>query len=346
MLVLHGAFSYALLHSELAIALSSYYTVHVASRPGRGLSEPYPPSVTELNPRHQPPAATESTVASESNKGSESTKGPRDPRATIYQDDVVKLGPNTYTRTYNPALTTAVIAAEVSAIETLIEATGAIYIIGVSSGALLTLQGLLQDPRSFTLSKIRKVIIFEPPIFFTDRPTTCALEKLSQFERELEDGDIVGAAATAMHMVQLGPAWIPRWLMKALSGIMFRTQDKAVQRNKAKGGDDRGVCTMSGLTRLLRYDFSIVEGMAAESGRYKVLSWPGDAASEQKVQILLLSGGQSPSFLTEGMNTLRDTNAGAKSVVVEGVGHELLCDREMRGQPARAVPTIREFFHW
>ncbi len=46
-LVLHGAMSYALSNEEMAVALSPHYTVHLVSRRGRGLSDPYPASVTE-----------------------------------------------------------------------------------------------------------------------------------------------------------------------------------------------------------------------------------------------------------------------------------------------------------
>ncbi|KAK1770119.1 Alpha/Beta hydrolase protein [Phialemonium atrogriseum] len=330
-LILHGAFSYALLHSELADALSPYCTVHLPSRRGRGLSGPYPSSVTDLNPRHQPPVTASAEGSSDSNVMADA-------------GSTLSLGSKTYTRTYSPAFTTAVIATEVSDLEALIEATGAIYIIGVSSGALLTLHALLQSPKSPALSKVRKVVIFEPPIFFTNRLTSCKLEKFHHFEQDLEDGDIVGAAVTAMLIVELGPGWIPRWLMKALAGMMFRGQDRDVQKKREKGEEDRGVCTMSGLAALLRYDFAVTEGMAGESGRYEALSQRGDETDEEKVEILLLSGAKTPAFLAEGMNTLRETITGAKSIVVEGVGHELLCDGEMRGQPARAVPVIREFF--
>jgi hypothetical protein len=326
-LILHGAFSYALLHSELAIALSPYYTVHVASRRARGLSGPYPSSVTDLNPHPQPSGGSIDTQES---------------------NETLTLGPKTYTRTYNPAFTAAVTETELSDIEAFIEATGAVYIIAISSGALLALQGLLQKSKSPTLSKIRKAIIFEPPIFFTDRPTSCNIGQLPHFERQLEDGDIVGAAVTSMQIVQLGPTWIPGWLMKFLSGMMFRAQDRDVEKKKAGGEEDRGICTMSGLTKLLRYEFAVVEGMVAESGRYEILSCEendegGDAGTE-RTELLLLSGERSPAFLLEGMAVLRETVRGAKSVTIDGVGHELLCNREMRGKPERAVPTIREFF--
>jgi hypothetical protein len=44
------------------------------------------------------------------------------------------------------------------------------------------------------------------------------------------------------------------------------------------------------------------------------------------------------------MLTLGKVMPEAKSVVLEGVGRELLYNVEMRGRPAKAVATIREFF--
>ncbi len=44
------------------------------------------------------------------------------------------------------------------------------------------------------------------------------------------------------------------------------------------------------------------------------------------------------------MAALGELIPGATTVTVEGVGHELLCGAEMRGQPSKAIPAIRNFF--
>ncbi len=317
LLIIHGSVTYALSHDELAVALSPYYTVHLASRRGRGLSSAYPSSVLELPPHAPHPEATETTP------------NPTPP---------LEIGSATYARTYNPAFTSAVLATEVSDIATLVAATHAEYILAVSSGALITLQTLLQAPRPPALSTLRKAVVLEPPVFFTDHATPCRLADLPRFERELVAGDKAGAAVTAMRMIELGPGWIPRWLMRGLTGVMFRGQERDVAKRRAMpGGEDRGVCTMAGLTDLLRYDFAVVEGMVGASERYGALGSGG-------VEIMLLSGGKSPVWIKEGTKTLANAMPGVKSVVVEDVGHELVCNAEMRGQPSKAVPALREFF--
>ena len=320
LLVIHGSVTYALSHQELAVALSPYYTVHLASRRGRGLSSAYPSPVLDLQPHYAPHL-----------------------EATTTTPPPLQIGPATYTRTYNPAFTSAVLATDVSDIATLLAATRASHILGVSSGALLTLQTLLQAaarPPSSSLSGLRKAVLMEPPVLFTDRGTPCRLTELPRFERELVAGDRAGAAVTAMRLVELGPGWIPRWVMRALTGVVFRGQEREVVRRRAllPGGEDRGVCTMAGLTGLLRYDFAVVEGMVGASERYGAL-----VGAEEDVEIMLLCGGKSPVWIREGMDTLGEVMEGVKTVVVEDVGHELVCNAEMRGQPSKAVPALREF---
>ncbi len=333
LLVIHGSVTYALSHEELAVALSPYYTVHLASRRGRGLSSAYPSPLLELQPHCTPPPPHTTKAALGHPEATETTPPPPNPPPPL------QIGSTTHTRTYNPAFTSAVLATEVSDISTLVAATHAEYILAVSSGALVTLQTLLQTPRPPSLPSLRKAVLMEPPVFFTDQPTPCRIADLPRFEREFVAGDTAGAAVTAMRMIELGPGWIPRWMMRALTGVMFRGQERDVARRRAlPGAEDRGVCTMAGLAELLRYDFAVVEGMVGASERYGGLGSGG-------VEIMLLSGGKSPAWIRQGTDTLAKAMAGVETVVVEDVGHELVCNAEMRGQPAKAVPALREFFH-
>jgi hypothetical protein len=137
-----------------------------------------------------------------------------------------------------------------------------------------------------------------------------------------------------MKVVQLGPTWIPHWLIKFASGIMFRHQDRDLEQQKAAGAEDHGVCTMRGLGGLIRYDFTVAEGMIMQAARY------GDLESQFGERILLLTGSRSPEYLRQGMATLDATIPGARLVTIDGVGHEVLCGAEMRGNPAKAIPAI------
>ena len=148
-------------------------------------------------------------------------------------------------------------------------------------------------------------------------------------------GDSTGALVTAMNIVQLGPTWVPRWLMKIFTDMVSHNQEKAVRKQSENGGEDHGNCTLKGLSSTLRSDFAVVEASARSSEAY------GPAAAN--VEILLLSGSRSPLYLRQAIETLEQTIKGATTITLDGVGHEVLCGPEMKGQPHKAVQAIRHF---
>jgi pimeloyl-ACP methyl ester carboxylesterase len=308
-LILHGSASFALTHRELAIALSPHYTVYIASRRGRGLSGGYPASVTGLR------------VLNNGEKPATTT-----------------VGGNTYVRSYTPEFTAAVLAIEAEDLNALIAATKAEYLICVSSGALITLHTLFSSSSDRPIHTLKRIIIFEPPAFFSDHSTTSDLSGVRRFEEERLAGDDAAAMVTAMRVVQLGPGWIPRWLMRHLAGMMMRSQDKDIEKRRAAGEEDQGVATMRGLGDLIRYDFAVAEGMMGDSKAFAAL---GEGVGKR---IVLLGGSRSPEYLKQATEILALAIPGAKRVVINGVGHEVLCGAEMRGRPENAVPAILDIF--
>ena len=314
LLILHGAVTHALTHKELAVALSPYFTVHTASRRGRGLSDPYPTSLPEA-------------LVPNPGSGSDSL-------------------------TYNPDFTAAVLAVETSDLQALLHATQARYLIAVSSGALITLQHLLTKTTtsSSQATQLEKVILFEPPLFAKeDYPTS---PSITQYEAERAAGDDVSAMVTAMQIVQLGPGWVPRWLMRWVVGIMFRTErgrGAGAAAGDGKAGDDgavqeEGNVGMKGLGALLRFDFAVAEGMAGCEDRFVQQEAGTGAVGEWGLsqRVMLLGGDTSPAYLKKGLDLLVKL-LGARKTVIGGVGHEVLCGPEMRGRPEKAVPAICKF---
>lgn len=315
LLILHGSASFALTCSELALELSPYYTVHLVSRRGRGLSDDYPDSVTS--------------------SGVSFTSDSSEPKS----DHVVKIGTKSYDRTYSTEFTAAVLETELKDLDTLLTATNANFLLAISSGALIALHALLHPSSVPSLTQLRKLTIFEPPLFFSDHDSSIDLSGLPRFERETTAGDSMGALITAMYMVQLGPTWIPRFIMKFLATFIVKAQEKEVEKRK-KQGEDWGACTMKDLASVARYDFAMVEGMVGESSKFGSIV-VGEGSG---IDVLLLTGQRSPSYLKEATHVLEQVIKGAKKIEVGDVGHELLVNKEMRGQPKKAVGTLAEFF--
>lgn len=150
------------------------------------------------------------------------------------------------------------------------------------------------------------------------------------FDR-MKAGDLAGAMITAMKLVQIGPGWIPRPIMRIVANLMIRSQKKSAEEVLRDGNT-----TMAELAPVLRYDFAIVEQMVGKSSRF--------GAAGDKIEILLLDGSNSPAYGKIVSDNLEVAIRGAQRVTIQGVGHELLCNRDFRGKPAKAVETIKNFF--
>ncbi len=103
---------------------------------------------------------------------------------------------------------------DVEDLEALLAKTGAHFIFGLSSGALISLQATL------TLPAIHKAVIYEPPLFVNGLPVAL----LRRYEKEMNEGRLAAALITAMQATQMGPAifnLIPRPLLERLTNKMM-----------------------------------------------------------------------------------------------------------------------------
>jgi pimeloyl-ACP methyl ester carboxylesterase len=309
-LIIHGSACYALSHQELAIALSSSYTVHLASRRCRGLSGPYPESIFE-----------DGIVRTEAEQA-------------IHK---IHIADQEFPEAYQSSFKSSLLATEIADLGSLIAASGAEYLICVSSGALVALHALLHAEVVPALQRIRKIILFEPPLICTDVATSLDISGILRYESDLLLKGEVAALVTAMYTVELGLTWMPRRLMEWLTWLGIRLGDGAEKRRKASGGEDQGNCTLKDMARLIRYDFAVVEGMMLSTRVFEAVGGRGEG-------VLLLQGSKTSKYLAEATEALAKVISTAQHIKVAGVGHELLVNGDMRGQPAKAVPYISAFF--
>ncbi|MEP7290743.1 MAG: alpha/beta hydrolase, partial [Chloroflexota bacterium] len=108
---------------------------------------------------------------------------------------------------------------EIEDLDALLSKTGAPFVFGLSSGAIITLQAAL------TLKSIQKFAIFEPPLFLNGAPT----EAIKRVEREMAEGRLAAAAVTAMQAAQMGPPIfnrIPRGLLERMVKMGMAQEDR------------------------------------------------------------------------------------------------------------------------
>jgi pimeloyl-ACP methyl ester carboxylesterase len=208
---------------------------------------------------------------------------------------------------------------DVEDMDAVLAKTGAHYVFGVSSGAIIWLQAAL------TLPAIRKAAIFEPPLM-ADSSSSKAW--LARFDQEIAEGKVAAAMITGMKGAQMGPPMLnlmPRWLLERLTETMMAAEEK-------KAGPDEVPMRM--LASTLHYDFQLVIEMDGALERFRGV----------QAEVLLLGGSKSPAYLKAGLHGLETVLPRARRIELPGVGHEASGNRDRRGQPERVAQELRRFF--
>ena len=206
--------------------------------------------------------------------------------------------------------------------DALLAKTGAHYIFGLSSGALISLQATL------TLPAIHKAVIYEPPLFVDGAPTAL----LRRYEKEMDEGNLAAALITAMKATQMGPAIfnvIPSWLLERLTNLMMVQEDKTATRADV---------TMRMLAPTLRYDFHLVGEMNGTVKSFKAIN----------AEVLLLGGSKSPAFLKADLDALEKILPYVTRFEFPGFGHSAAWNydrqRNPHGKPEQVAEELRRFF--
>jgi pimeloyl-ACP methyl ester carboxylesterase len=309
-IIIPGAMSSALSQYELALSLSSSYTVYLFSRRSRGLSGTYPSSVTET----QTPLL----------------------RAPGTDDSPIDLP-------YDPQFCLDVLKTDLNDLFALMRHTSATSLFGISSGALLVLAACTHRPADVANSPIKKAIIFDPPLILSSplapQGILPDLPSIRRYEAEIAAGDTTSALVTAMRIVQLGPGWLrkcPDFIIRFLTGLVMSAEAREQGKRKAAGEEDEGAVTMEMLAPVLRYDFALVQAMVGDAR--------GFARVAEGRRVLLVGGGGSPGYMRFAMRGVVDAvREGMEWEEVGGVGHELFENKRRNGRVELGVGTVRKF---
>lgn len=211
------------------------------------------------------------------------------------------------------------IQTEVEDVDALLTKTGAHYIVGVSSGALIALQAAL------TLPTIHRAAIFEPPLILNGSASTAWL---ARYDREMAQGKVAAALVTGVKGAQMGPPvfnLVPRWLLELLTKMAMASEDK-----KAKEDD----VTFRALAPTLHYDGQIVVEMSGRLERFRAMP----------VEVLLLGGSKSPAYLKVALDALENVLPHVTRIEFPGLGHGATGNTDRGGQPVRVAQELHRFF--
>ncbi len=203
--------------------------------------------------------------------------------------------------------------------DALLTKTGAHYVFGISSGALISLQAAL------TLPAIHKAAIFDPPLIINGSVPTAFM---TRYDQEMAQGEVASALVTAMKGSQMGPPIfnvIPRWLLKLLTKMMTASEDK-----KAKADD----VTMKMLAPTLHHDFQMSVEMDGALESFRAI----------RAEVLLLGGSKSPAYMRFALDALEKVVPHAKRIEFPGLGHGASGNTNRGGQPEPVAQELRRFF--
>ena len=197
---------------------------------------------------------------------------------------------------------------EVEDLNALLTKTGAHYVFGLSSGAIISLKAAL------TLSSIHKLAIFEPPLFINN---SAPIALIARYEKEMSQDKVAAALITGMKAGQFGPPMfniMPRWLLESMVNMMMRREEK-------EGAN--GYPPMKELAPTLHYDFQLINEMSDKIESFRTIP----------IKVLMLGGSKSPAYLKEISDALEKVLPQVTRIEFPGLGHAAAWNYDKQRNP-------------
>ncbi|MCB8882654.1 alpha/beta hydrolase [Acidisoma cellulosilytica] len=231
---------------------------------------------------------------------------------TVYLPD--RRGRGMSPLAYNPEHR---IRRDIEDLASLVDHSGAPYIFGLSSGAIIALAA------AAVLRPIEKAAVYEPPFV----PEGISHPAIKQFNELVEQGRLAAALVQASRIVKLGPkilAYVPQWILRfGTQRLMYREQRQGSGR----------YAPLSELIPAMRYDFNVVGSMDGEASSFAAL---------QK-EVLLLGGDRSPDYLKSALTTLEKVLPNAQRIEFEGLDHSGPWNMDRGGNPEPIARALISF---
>lgn len=212
------------------------------------------------------------------------------------------------------------IAADVEDLQALFEQTGAHYLFGLSSGAVIALEA------ARLLPYVRKLVLFEPPLYVL--PRRMRLDLVARYYREVGADQTAAAMLTALFASGLAPSvllFLPRPLLEIALSLVLRLD----ARRKAGRYPP-----LRDLVPTMQYDFNVVSSM---QNRFEILR-------TVKSDVLLLSCRKSAAYLRETSIALDRVLPHSQRLEFANLDHSSPWNTDRGGHPGVVAATLREFF--
>ena len=232
---------------------------------------------------------------------------------TVYLPDRRGRGmsPRAYESSYR-------VARDVEDLDALLCHTGAQFVYGLSSGAIITLEA------ARLLPSIRKAAIYEPPFQLNGTPR----ELIARFNREIAAGRHAAALVTAQKIVKLSSPrlnLVPHAVLSLFCWIVLKLDDAMGAAPYARFRE---------LLPSMRYDFAVVSELGEAVQSFKTV----------EIEVLLLSGTRSPTYLKEALIEVEKWLPRARRIDLDGVDHSASWNADRGGQPEVVARVVRDFF--
>lgn len=199
-------------------------------------------------------------------------------------------------------------------LDTLLNKTGAHYVFGLSSGAIISLYSALNYP------DIHKIALYEPPLSINS-----LLNKfVPRYEREISEGKLDSAFITIMDGLKLSPILntLPRFVLLPLFKFAMRS----------KGIKNTHDVPLKELIPTFHYDTLLVR---ETEGTF-------ESFTNVRARALLMGGSKSPGYFKMIIEKLSTVLPRARSVEFPGLDHSGPDDD---GKPAIVAKVLRSFFN-
>jgi len=208
---------------------------------------------------------------------------------------------------------------EVEDLDVLLNKTGACYLFGASTGALIILQSAL------TLPGIHKIALYEPLLYVNKSDMDKFNAMIHRYDKEVSEGKLAAAmvAVTKTDDSSSAIAKAPRFLLLILFTLILRIDAMIVK------GDD---VELKDLMPTLDYDIELVNETEGKLENFKEVS----------AEVLLLGGSKSAVMLKDSLDALNKVLPHVNRIELSGLDHKSAMNS---GKPERIAQELRKFFN-